>query len=83
MLEYSGKWENDKQTLERVFNTSVAVTKWAYCAMYHNAERVNKTEITFNEGWKNHLSICQESTPYGLQRGVDSVKQEYLSLIQE
>ena len=82
MLEYSGKWENDKQTLERVFNTSVAVTKWAYYAMYHNAERVNKTEITLNEGWKNHLSICHECTSFGLQRGEAFEKQEYLALLQ-
>jgi hypothetical protein len=91
MLEYAGKWENDKLTLERVIKDSIItgnkhkaekLATWAYQAMYHNAERVNKTEITLNEGWKNHLSICHECTSFGLQRGEAFEKQEYLSLLQ-
>jgi hypothetical protein len=48
MLEYAGKWENDKLTLERVIKDSIItgnkhkaekLATWAYQAMYHNAER--------------------------------------------
>lgn len=92
MLEYNGQIDDNRRNFERILKDSIVtgnkhraekLTTWAYGAMYHNAERVNKTEITLNEGWKNHLSICQECTPYGLQRGEAFEKQEYLSLIQE
>lgn len=92
MLEYNGQIDDNRRIFERILKDSIVtgnkhraekLTTWAYGAKYHNAERVNKTEITLNEGWKNHLSICKECTSYGLQRGVKQARQEYLSLIQE
>ena len=92
MLEYNGQNEDARCNLERLAKDSVVtgnphraekLTTWVYRVMYHNAERVNKHEISLAEGWLNHKALCQECSAFGLNRGEVFEEGEYLSIIQK
>lgn len=92
MLEYNGQIDDEKRNLERVLRDSTVtgnkhraekLATWAYQVMYYNAERVNRHEITLGEGWLNHKALCHECTDFGIKRGEDFEKQEYLTIVKE
>ena len=92
MLEYKGKQDDDRRNLERLVKDSVItgnkqradiLTTWVYQVMYHNAERVNNHEITLSDGWLNHKALCHECTDFGIKRGEEFEKQEFLSIVKE
>lgn len=92
MLEYKGKADDDRLTLERLLKESIItgnkhkaekITTQAYQRMYHNAGRVNNHEITLGEGWSYHRAFCAECTEYGIKRGDAFEREEYLRIVNE
>ena len=87
-----GDLNSTKRSLEYVVKNSIItgyphraekLTAWAYERFVHNAERVADQDITYAEGWLNHLSICNECTDYGITRGIEFERQEYNGLISD
>jgi len=92
MLEYSGQIDDNRRNFERLLKDSIVtgnkhraekLSTWVYQVMYYNAERVNRHEITLSEGWLNHKALCHECTDFGIKRGEDFEKQEYLQIVNE
>ncbi len=90
MLEYHGQIDDNRRNFERVLKDSVVtgnkqraekLTTWIYKVMYHNAERVNRREISVLDGWLNHKAYCNECTGFGIKRGEAFERVEYLSLL--
>lgn len=92
MLEYHGHIDDNRRNFECLLKDSIVtgnkrraeqLTTWVYQVMYYNAERVNRHEITLGEGWLNHKALCHECTDFGIKRGEDFEKQEYLQIVNE
>lgn len=90
MLEYHGQIDDNRRNFERILKDSIVtgnkqraekLATWAYQLMYHNAERVNRREISVYDGWLNHKAYCNECTGYGIKRGEDFERKEYLALL--